>query len=561
VTKSRSKDRAGAKGICAGMANQDLENLPMKPSSMTRVCALALFGVLAHSLTLSIPAHAQSQAATTYDAWNNAFLVRNGTNTYYTEEETTAGTNEAKLYTGALDIAVAEDVYQQTHSEAQRQLIVSLMTTFLSDFGNGTEWSYDNFNDDLGWMVNATLRAYQYTGDPLYLTTAEQNWNLGYDRGWNKTLGGGIEEQQGASTPERTALANDNFAWEGATLYQLTGDVKYLKKAKSIYAWVESNLFNATTVANAKGAPGQVNEGIKDSDGSLVPSDNTYNSGSFLTAATILYRVTGDEHYFNDAQLALNHVISEQPILKGPSECCGNQWAYWFTFGLSQFATETSSWSVYQPYLLDNANSALSERNSKDLTGNDWTSPTTETVGPCCNAESNNVNIGPDAVEMGSAVAIWQHLPPPTLDLTGTYEIQNAGSGLALNISGASKTNGAQVIEFPFSSGSANALWTFVPTGGGYYRIMNVNSRKVIDVLGKSAQNAATLIQSAATKDFIPGSDEWLPVKNTDGTYSFYNFNSLMAIDIPDGSAEARTQLDQSFGNSTAAQKFNLIPQ
>ncbi len=533
----------------------------MTPSPMTSLIAFTLSGVLAQSLVLSTTAHGQSQATASYQAWNDAFLVQNGTNTYYTEEEKSVGTNEAKLYTGALDIAVAEDVYEQTHTESQRQLLVSLMTTFLSDFGNGTEWSYDHYNDDLGWMVNATLRAYQYTGDSLYLTTAEQNWNLGYNRGWNKSLGGGIEEQQDASTPERTALANDNFAWEGATLYQLTGDAGYLRKAKSIYTWVHSNLFNGTAVANEKGAPGQVNEGIRDADGSLVASDNTYNSGSFLTAAVILYRVTKDPQYLNDAQLAINHVLGEQSLLKGPSECCGNQWAYWFTYGLSLYATETNSWSVYQPYLLDNANAAWSERNSKSLTWNDWTAATTETVGFCCSTDPSVKNIGPDAVEMGSAVAIWQHLPPPALDLSGTFEIQSAGTGLSLNISAASKSNGAQVIEYPFSSGSTNALWTFVPTSGGYYQIKNLNSGKVIDVLGSSAQNAATLVQEASTKDFSPGSDEWLPVRNDDGTYSFYNFNSQLAIDVPDDSSEQRTQLDQAFGNSTAAQKFNLIPQ
>ena len=526
----------------------------MKHFSKKWVRTLTFLGAVGPVLYLPGSASAQSEAAASYAAWNDAFLVQNGTNTYYADEETSLGTEEAKLYTGALDIAVAEDVYQQTHSPQQQALIVSLMTTFLSDFGNGTNWSYDGYNDDLGWMVNASLRAYQYTGNPLYLTVAEENWNTAYNRSWQASLGGGIDEQHNASTPERSALANDNFAWEGATLYQLTGETSYLKKAKNIYAWVEANLFNSTEVANAKGMPGQINEAVLDSNGALVPSDNFYNSGSFLTAAAILYRVTGDQQYYSDAQLAINHVISEQPILKGPSECCGNQWGYWFTYGLSMFATETNSWAEYQPYLLANANAAWSERNSKNLTWNDWTNPTTEAVGP-------NSTIGPDAVETGSAVAIWQHLPPPSLNLAGTYEIQNAGNGLALNVNGASTANGAEILEYPFSSGSTNALWTFVPTSGGYYHIKNVNSGKVIDVMGKSAVNGVTLIQSAAVKDFIPGSDEWLPVPNSDGTYSFFNFNSLLAIDIPSNSAESGTQLDQSFANNTTAQKFNLVAQ
>lgn len=409
-------------------------------------CRFAILSAFA-SLATVATVHAQNEAATAYNAWNSAFLVQSGGNTYYAEEETSVGKNEAKLYTGALDVAVAEDVYQQTHSQTQLALINQLMTTFFSDFGNGTDWSYDGYNDDLGWMVNATLRAYQYTGNPLYLTVSQQNWNTAYNRGWNKSLGGGIEEQQKASTPERTALANDNVAWEGATLYQLTGEKAYLRKAENIYAWVRTNLFNSTAVPNSKGEPGQVNEGIKDADGSLVASDNTYNAGSFLTAAAILYRVTGEAQYAQDAQLVINHVITQQPLLHGPSECCGNQWAYWFTFGLSLYATETNTWPQYLPYLQDNANAAWSERNSKNLTWNDWTRLTPETAGPCCNLGPNQPDIGPDAVETGSAVAIWQHLPPPQLNLAGTYEIANAGNGLALNVDGVSRQ-----MELPFWS-------------------------------------------------------------------------------------------------------------
>ena len=59
----------------------------------------------------------------------------------------------------------------------------------------------------------------------------------------------------------------------------------------------------------------------------------------------------------------------------------------------------------------------------------------------------------------------------------------------------------------------------------------------------------------------IPGNDQWLPVQNPNGTYSFFNLNSLQALDVPNGSTASGTQLDQWFGNSTSAQEFNLITQ
>ena len=499
------------------------------------------------------PPAPQDQAAPAYTAWNHSFLVQSGGNTYYTDEETSFGVEEAKLYTDGLNVAVAEDVYQHNHSQDQRNLIVSLLNTFLSDFGNGTNWTVvdqDGYNDDIGWMTNAVLRGYQITGIPAYLAAAESNWNAAYNRGWNPSLGGGIEED---SHPEdgvadREALSNDPFVFTGVMLYQITGDVTYLTKAESIYAWVRSNLFNSTNAPNAMGAPGQVNQGLKDADNSLIPSDNTYNAGSFITAAAALYRVTGNMQYYGDAVLAINHRMLVEPVLHDTDECCGNQWAYWYTYGISQFATEADLWPQYLPYLQKNASIAWSARNTLNLTWNDWTSSTTNTA----------VAKNPDAVEMESAVAIWQHLPPATPALSGNYELQSVASGLIVGAAGMTKAGNA-VVQSSFMAGSSSALWTFVPTSGGYYEIRNVNSGEVIAVSGASAANGAGIIQARGGK-LIPGNDQWLPTQNPDGTYSFYNLNSLQALDVPNGTTTNGTQLDQWFGNSTPAQKFTLIP-
>jgi hypothetical protein len=498
-----------------------------------------------------------STAALAYAAWNSAFLEQNNGHPYYAKEETSVGDTVALMYTGALDIAVAEDVYQQIHSQGQRDLITSLIDTYLLDNvatasgtqnENGTNWSYDGWNDDIGWMTNAVLRGYQYTGVAQYLTVAENNWNMGYNRGWDSTLGGGIWENNMPSAGKQ-ALSNNPFVWEGVTLYQLTGDATYLTKAEAIYSWVRTNLVNTTGSNNNLGGPGQVNQGINQ-DGSLSASDNVYNEGAFVAAAAALYRVTGTQAYYDDAVRTITHVINKQPILNNNQEHCGCQWAYWFTYGLGQFATEANLWPQYLAYFQKNADAAWSERNALNLTWNDWTAPT-----------SNSVSAGdPDEVEMESAVAIWQHLPPPSVDLSGTYEIQSVASGLAVTVAAGATTNGAAIVQSPFTTGTTSALWTFVPTSGGYYQIKNVNSGLVANVSGVSAVNGAQVVQWPA-QGMTPGNDQWLPVPNSDGTYSFYNFNSLQALDDPGASTANGTQLDQSFGNSSSSQAFRLVRQ
>src|SRR5436190_15159 len=64
------------------------------------------------------------------------------------------------------------------------------------------------------------------------------------------------------------------------------------------------------------------------------------------------------------------------------------------------------------------------------------------------------------------------------------YYLKNVNSGLAVNVSGASISNGAPVIQWPYG-GSANAIWTFVATSNGYYQIVNANSGK--DLVVQSA--------------------------------------------------------------------------
>jgi predicted alpha-1,6-mannanase (GH76 family) len=511
---------------------------------LTSIGRLAAVAAILSGLLLSPQAKAQSNAATAYSAYNSAFLVQSGGNTCYATTLTSVGTSCAGTWTGANDVEIAMDAYQYSHSAADRALIVPLLNTFLTN--NQSDWSYDSWNDDIGWMVNPFIRGYQFTGQANYLTVAENNWNMAYNRGWDSSLGGGIWENQ--SKPDKEALSNDNFVFEAVQLYQLSGDSTYLTKAEAIYAWVRANLVNTTSSNNSLGSPGQVNQGIKP-DGSLNAGDGFYNAGTWIKAANDLYRITGTQQYHDDAVRTINHVMSEEPILKSTQECCGNQWAYWVTQGISEFATDNSAWGTYLTYMQNNANAAWNERSNLNLTWNDWTKPTN--------------NSGTDGMEMGSAAEVQQNLPPPALNLSGTWEIQNVNSGLALNVKAASTSNGAAVVQYPFSNGQTNAEWTFVPTSGGFYEIKNVNSGLVLNVSGSITANALSgaLIDQWTAAAIIPGNDQWMPVKNPDGSYSFYSLNSYQALDVPGGSKASDVQLAQWYGNGGTNQEFNLIAQ
>jgi hypothetical protein len=519
-------------------------------STVLETRRMALLSLLVVGVGAAAPAHADT-AADAFKAWNDAFLVRQSGDVYYATTVTTAGTMRQGTWVGALDIAVAEDRYQHTHAATDRQLVSDLMTTFVAK--EGTVWKNNStWNDDLAWMIIAGVRAYQIAGNDAWLKVASDAWNAAYDRGWDtQYAGGGIWEDMGHITPwdkpSKCGLSNHPIVLMGVALYQITGDQTFLAKSKQIYAWSRKILFVPATgqVYGCIGFPS-----MTDTVGKLEGGNNAYDSGSFAEMADALFRVTGDDSYHQDAVRAIDLRIGKDAILHDGAEG-ETQWAYRFTKGLSDFCTFNDQWPKYEMWLRSNANAAWSMRDALNITWNDWTKQTTAPGLPGV-PHANDVV----ALCTSSATAIWQHLPPdvPTLP-TGTVELRNMASGLSVAI--ASATQGAPVVMQPYA-GAPESQWTFVQTPGGYVQIRNVRSGMLVGAGGLTGKQGALLVQ-APDQGLRPGADRWLPVKNDDGTFSFYNLSSVFALDDPNGSTAAGTQLDQWAGNGTAAQKFQVV--
>ena len=517
-----------------------------------RLNVAGLILALAVLTALHSPAvYAQNQSVTpfeadaTYDAYNKNFLVQSNGYTYYNLKLNSVGTSKARLWVAALDIAVTEDHYDRTHDAESRQLISALLDTFETDFGDGKNWSYDGWNDDIGWMVNAFLRGYRITGNPEYLTVAKNNYDMAIKRGWDDTLGGGIYEN--STKKGKEALSNDPFVWEGVWLYEDTGDIAYLTKAEVIYDWVRTHLFNYTNSDNAIGVPGRIRQGVK-ADGTVDGGDNFYNSGSFLEAANALYGATGNSEYYSDAIVLITHVIRAGPILHNRSEGQENQWAYWFVKGLSDFCTDNNLWSKYYPWLLGNANAAWSERDTLNLTWNDWTSPTSDE-----GADSVSTNSGPSAMSMGSAVAIWQLLNVPQQSM-----IVNRYSGLCMDLIDGNPANDSLIEQcFPSASLDPNQHWMLVPADG-HYAIISAATGMAATILTGSTTNGATLVQrpyaindATLQFDLAPQSNGWYLLRNVNSGLYLNDYHAARTNDAP---------IVQWSANGLANQNWKLKP-
>jgi hypothetical protein len=513
---------------------------------MKRLRNLATAGVtlalaMAAAVAITPAAHADPALPSpdaVFQAWNDAFLVTGGsTGTYYTDELKSIGTERAGTWIGALDILVADDVYLRTRNPADRQRVSDLVSTFLSK--EGTDWtSWDGWNDDIAWMITATLNGYQDTGTTAWLNTAADQWNQNYNRGWSTDGGGGIWEND--THYSKCALSNDPMISTGVSLYELTGDSSYLTKAESIYDWMRGHVVDTST--------GVVNECIAFPNGPggstvLQASDNAYNAGSWIEAADSLYRTTGNTMYRDDAQRTADHFLDNVPIVAN-NGTRGSSYQYWLFKGISDFCTDAGLCARYASWMRANAAQAWSMRNSANLTWNDWTKPT------------NDAN--PDAFEMNGMVALFQVLPTTAASpFSGDYRIQNATSGLSLAVQGGSTANAAPVVQSPDTT-DGSASWTFVPESNGYYEIKNSRSGQLLNISGASGALAAPTVQWAAG-GIAAGNDQWKPIRNADGSWSFYNRNSGLALDDPAGSTSANTQYEQWVPNDGPNQKFTVV--
>lgn len=489
---------------------------------------------------VSAPADIARTADAAFAAWNDAFLVRRGGDVYYADTLTSRGTQPQRMFAGALDIAVAQDVYQRTRSPEHRRLANELVTFFVRN--EGTYWDFNSWNDDIAWMTLAMIRGYQTSGNAEWLQIAENNWNMAYDRGWTPPGGGGIWEDNNRYDRGKCALSNNPMITAAMQLHQITGDEDYLTKSRQIYDWVRATLFEPST--------GKVNgcvffpDGL-DRPGRVAPSDNAYDSGSFIEAANLLYRRTGDGRYRDDALLAADHIIRTVPIIH-QNQGRGTSYQYRFFRGLTEFCTDLGNCDRYRDYILANANAAWNVRDGNDLTWNDWTRPT--------NAPN------PDAFEMASAVAIWQQVPNISgASLSGTYRIQNVASNQYLTVSGGSTAQSAAIVQTA-DAADPSALWTFVPRSNGHREIRNVRSGQLLNVAARSGASGGAVVQWPFQGDSRAANDQWLPIRNADGTYSLYNRLSQLALDNPGGSATAGAPYHQWAPNDGSPQRFRLIP-
>ncbi|MFD2826764.1 glycoside hydrolase family 76 protein [Leeuwenhoekiella polynyae] len=233
-----------------------------------------------------VPIDWAATADSIQDASYNIYLGSEGT--YVTDNQ---GNTTFQYWPNAHVLHVLVDAYVRTQDGSYLPKMKSLLRGIKSKNGD----TYSNvFNDDMLWLGNSTMRAYNATGDEEYLDVAKFLWDdvlLSY----SEVLGGGIAWKK--DTPfSKNAVSNGPTIILGMRLYDATGDETYLNWAKDLYEWEKANLVDPTN--------GEVWDNIQLIDGNPVIQKDwvfTYNMGTWIGAGLRLYNETGEQGYLNDA--------------------------------------------------------------------------------------------------------------------------------------------------------------------------------------------------------------------------------------------------------------------
>ncbi|MFJ8360925.1 RICIN domain-containing protein [Streptomyces sp. NPDC093984] len=140
---------------------------------------------------------------------------------------------------------------------------------------------------------------------------------------------------------------------------------------------------------------------------------------------------------------------------------------------------------------------------------------------------------------------------------TGVHTLTDVNSALLLDVSGASTSNGAKVIQWT-STGGTNQQWTFTRVGDNVYTLKSVNSGLCLDVPNQSTDTGVQLQQWTCNGGT---NQQWfldLVGSYTGSTYMLAGVGSDLNIGVAGGVTTKGTAVDQETGTGATSQQWSL---
>ncbi|MCX6237633.1 MAG: glycoside hydrolase family 127 protein [Bacteroidia bacterium] len=191
----------------------------------------------------------------------------------------------------------------------------------------------DRFYDDNVWLALDFYESYLLTNKAEYLKKSVKTWQFVLS-GWDEQLEGGIYwcEQKKHS---KNTCSNAPASVLAFKLFEATKDSAYFNRGLRIYNWTKANLQDSTDYLYFDN---------KNLSGKISHAKYTYNSGQMLQAAAMIYKLTGNKAYLDEAQhiakSAMNHFTEEFTTAEGKRIRLFKNTGNWFNAILFRGYTE-----------------------------------------------------------------------------------------------------------------------------------------------------------------------------------------------------------------------------
>lgn len=186
------------------------------------------------------------------------------------------------------------DAYEVTKDVKYINRFKNMYDVFITE--NKADWMYNKYNDDITWAVLFCVRGYLLTGNKTYLEKGKEQFDKMYARAATDAYGGGLNWYE--TKTSKNSCINGPAMVACCYLAQATGDKTYYDKAITLYNWSKTYLFNPAT--------GKVNDNVdidkKTGSPRISSWSSTYNQGTYLGAAVMLYKYTKKDSYLADAE-------------------------------------------------------------------------------------------------------------------------------------------------------------------------------------------------------------------------------------------------------------------
>lgn len=377
------------------------------------------------SLSIGIPALAvdPARAEKAVQAFNKAYW--NASGKYFYKKDDRTGVLDFWMSAHAWETVM--DAYQLTGKAEYKQQIKDVYDGFVAR--NGSDWTRNDYNDDIMWWVIACARAYALTGEARYLTQARIHFDWVYDNE-RDPVKGGIWWKNSEHTTKNSCVVQPAIL-SAMRLAALLKDDGYRVKAESLYAWQRRTLVDP--------AVGKVYDAINAS-GVVSKGSTTYNQGTWIGSATALGRL-------DDARKAADwtraNMCNSSGILRNEGQGDFGTFKLICIRYLTGLARLPGG-ETYAAWMENNAASVWANRRTgDDVMGYDWANPA-----PATGIESQSAAGGVALLNLLAAKTVAIRMPD--------RESRSGGAGAPFP---------EKSLRFPGAAASA-AVPAF-PTGGG----------------------------------------------------------------------------------------------